>query len=79
MPNKATTVDETCLERTISALRRVAIPLDFIMNQLRLRLPAARAREKEMALWACNRYIILPAACAMQVARILIGVGRGPQ
>jgi hypothetical protein len=51
----------------------------FIAIQLDLRMPAARAREKEIALWACNRYRILPAACAVPVARILIGVSRGPQ
>jgi hypothetical protein len=32
MPAKATTVDETCLERTISTLRRIAVPLDCIMK-----------------------------------------------
>jgi hypothetical protein len=32
MPDKATTVDETCLDGTISALRRIAIPLDFILK-----------------------------------------------
>jgi hypothetical protein len=74
MPDKATTVDETCLERTISALRRFAIPLDFIMKQVSAPSACcARARER-VALWACNRYRILPAACAVPVARILIGV-----
>jgi len=32
MPDKATTVDETCLERTISTLRRIAIRPDCIMK-----------------------------------------------
>ncbi len=32
MPDKATNVEDTCLERNISALRRIAIPFDFIMK-----------------------------------------------
>jgi hypothetical protein len=46
MPYKATTVDATCLERTISALRRIAIPLDFIMKS-DSSLSACCARERE--------------------------------
>jgi hypothetical protein len=80
MPAKATTVDETCLERTISTLRRIAIPLDCIMKISFISVCLLlRAREKEIALWACNRYRILQAAYAVPVGRILIGVGSGPQ
>jgi hypothetical protein len=32
MPDKATAVDESCLEGTISALRRITIPFDFMMK-----------------------------------------------
>jgi hypothetical protein len=51
MPDKATTVDETCLERKISALRRIAITLDFIMQQVSSpSVCCARAQERDSTL-----------------------------